>query len=228
MNEIAQKILNNKSDYKRNLELLDSIYKGIFSKKLKKENNEINILSLFAEMEFGFLLNKLFSNVIYEPNIFGKTPDWLVISENQNIIFEVKKINPIEKELNNLIELFRNDKYFGNEQTSFCTSLNDFIPQISKITNKEKVYRELITEHNYKLIICIDVIGLQKDFITDSDLKDYLDFEFKYSILNDYPEFCKNVAGIIGKPIFGNMVFIENKKSAYKLNAKNLEIIIKI
>src|SRR5690606_29433634 len=127
-----------------------------------------NILSLFSEMEFGVLLNKLFSNVIYEPNIFGKTPDWLVISENQNIIFEVKKINPIEKELNNRIELFRNDEYFGNEQTSFSTSINDFIPQISKITNKEKVYRELITVHNYKLIICIDVIGLQKDFITDS------------------------------------------------------------
>lgn len=176
-------------------------------------------------MEFGAIVNKLFSNVNYEPNIIGKTPDWLVISENQNIIFEVKKINPIEKELTDRIELFRNNKYFGNEQTSFCTSINDFIPQISKITNKEEVYRKLIVEHDYKLIICVDVIALQEEFITDNDLRDYLNFEFKYSIFNEYPEFCENVAGIIGKPIFGNTIFIENKKSNFKLNKKNIKII---
>ena len=91
MNKTAEKILNNKSDYKRNLDYLDLKYNGIFSKKLIKEKNEINILSLFSEMEFGYVLNQLFSDVIYEPNINGKTPDWLVKSENQNIIFEVKK-----------------------------------------------------------------------------------------------------------------------------------------
>ena len=37
MNKIAEKILNNKSDYKRNLDYLDLKYNGIFSKKLMKE-----------------------------------------------------------------------------------------------------------------------------------------------------------------------------------------------
>lgn len=225
MNKIAEKILNNKSDYKRNLDYLDLKYNGIFSKKLVKEKNEINILSLFSEMEFGYVLNQLFSEVFYEPKINGKTPDWLVKSENQNIIFEVKKINPLETELNNRIELFRKDEYFGNQQTSYSTSIGNFIPQLSKITNKEETYRELITLNCYKLIICIDVIGLQKDFITDNDLKDYLNFENKYSALNGYPEFCNNVAGIIGKPIFGNLIFIENRKSKFCLNELNLTII---
>ncbi len=228
MNQTAQKILNNKSDYRRNLKFLDSRYQGIFSRKLIKEKNEINILSLFSEMEFGYLLNQLFSEVIYEPKINGKTPDWLVKSESQNIIFEVKKINPTEKELNNRINLFKKDKYLGNQQTSYCTSIDNFIPQISKITNKEKTYRELITFDNYKLIICVDVINLQKDYITDNDLKEYLNFENKHSILNDHLDFCKNVAGIIGKPIFGNLVFIENKKAKFNLNNDNLNIIRKI
>lgn len=209
MNKIVEKILNNKSDYKRNLDYLDLKYNGIFSKKLVKEKNEINILSLFSEMGFGYVLNQLFSEVFYEPKINGKTPDWLVKSENQNIIFEVKKINPLEAELNNRIELFRKDEYFGNQQTSYSTSIGNFIPQLSKITNKEETYRELITLNCYKLIICIDVIGLQKDFITDNDLKDYLNFENKYSALNGYPEFCNNVAGIIGKPIFGNLILLK-------------------
>ena len=100
MNETAKKILNNKSDYRRNLEFLDLKYDGLFLGKLTKENNEINILSLFSEMEFGYALNQLFSEVIYEPKINGKTPDWLVKSEDQNIILEVKKINPIEKVIN--------------------------------------------------------------------------------------------------------------------------------
>ena len=69
------------------------------------------------------------------------------------------------------------------------------------------------------------MINLQKDFITDNDLKEYLNFESKYSILNNYPEFCKNVAGIIGKPIFGNSVFIENKTGKFNLNDSNLNII---
>lgn len=228
MNKIAEKILNNKSDYKKNLIFLDLNYNGRFSRKLVKEKNEINILSLFSEMEFGYFLNQIFSDVVYEPDIEGKTPDWLVKSKNQNIIFEVKKINPLEEDLKTKIELFRNDQYFGNQQRSFSTSSNNFIPQISKITNKEKAYRDLITQNGYILIICVDVIGLEKDFITDTDLKDYLDFESQYSILADYPEFCDNVAGIIGKPIFGNLVFIENKNAKFRLNNDNLNIITKM
>lgn len=225
MNETAKKILSNKSDYRRNLEFLDLNYGGIFSRKLNKEKNEINILSLFSEMEFGYVLNQLFSEVIYEPKINGKTPDWLVKSENQNIIFEVKKINPIEKELNNRINLFKKDKYSGNQQTYYSTSIQNFIPQTSKIIYKEEIYRNLITLNNYKLIICIDVINLHKEYITDNDLKEYLNFESKYSVLNNYPIFCENVAGIIGKPIFGNSVFIENKTGKFNLNDKNLNII---
>lgn len=46
MNKIAEKILNNKSGYKRNLDLK---YNGIFSKKLVKEkkciiNQSLNLL----------------------------------------------------------------------------------------------------------------------------------------------------------------------------------------
>ncbi|MNY61175.1 hypothetical protein D3C86_1978270 [compost metagenome] len=75
MNDLTKKILDNKPDYLNNLKFLDNKYNSIFTKKLNKENNEINILSLFCEMEFGYLLNQLFKDVKYEPKINGKTPD---------------------------------------------------------------------------------------------------------------------------------------------------------
>lgn len=228
MNVTAEKILNNKSDYRLNLAYLDLKYKGIFTKKLKKEKNEINVLSLFSEMEFGYALNQIFQEVIYEPNLNGKTPDWLVKSENENIIFEVKKINTVEEELNSKIELFKNDEYFGLKKLPPDISIKKFIPQLSKITKKEESYRELVCSDNYKLVICIDLVGLDNAFISDTDIREYLNFENKYSILNDFPEFCENVAGIFAKPIFGNKVFIENKISNFRLSKSNIDLINKI
>lgn len=227
INQTAKQILLNKPNYKRNLEFLDSKYDGRFSNLLAELNNDINVLSLFSEMEFGYLLHQLFSEVIYEPKIKGKLPDWLVTSAGQKIIFEVKKINPNESELEKRIGQFKKGNYKGVEKNSFETSLTNFLPQISKISNKESAYRELITQHNYKLIICIDVISLHNEYITDIDLKEYLNFNNKL-VFEKYPEFCENVAGIIGKPKFGNLVFIENKNSKFGLNKENLEILKQI
>ena len=197
----------------------------MFTKKLSSENNYINILSLFSEMEIGFYLNQKFSEVLYEPKIFGKTPDWLVVSNGQKIIFEIKKINPSESEIMNRINLFLNDEYFGNEHMTFCTSSNDFIPQLHKIVLKEETYRKLITENGYRLVIGIDVINLHKEFFTDNDLIAYLDFKNEYSILDEHKHLKDNVAGILGKPIFGNKVFIENPLSNFGLNSENIKIL---
>ncbi len=225
MNAIATKILNNKPDYLRNLQYLDNKYNSIFTRKLEKENNEINILSLFCEMEFGYLLNQIFDDLIYEPKIHGKTPDWLVTSNDQKIIFEVRKINPLEEEIQSRINSAKKDEYNGTTQTVFSSSPSDFYKQISKITQKEEAYRELIQSQNYILIICVDVINLQKEFITDTDLIDYFDFSNKSSTIRHNENFCQNVAGIIGKPIFPKDVFINNEIAQYKLNNKNLELL---
>lgn len=197
MLDYTKKILQNKSDYQRNLDFLDLKYNNKFTKLLDKEKNEINILSLFSEMEFGYLLNQVFEEVLYEPNLNGKTPDWVVLTKNDKIIFEVKKINPLETEMVGRIQSFNNNEYYGNQNTSFRTSIDDFKSQFTKITKKEEVYRDLILYNNYKLVICLDVINLHKEFITDTDLIDYFDFEGNYSLLKGYQNFCENVAGII-------------------------------
>lgn len=225
MNLIATKILNNKPDYLRNLKYLDEKYNSIFTRKLEKENNEINVLSLFCEMEFGYLLNEIFDDVIYEPKIKGKTPDWLVISNNQKIIFEVRKINPIEDDIQQRIDLAKKDDYFGLTQTLFSSSRFKFLKHIHKITQKEETYRELIQKENYLLVICIDVINLHNEFIEDTDLKDYLDFSNKNSLIGENKVFCQNTAGIIGKPIFPKNIFIKNENAKYKLNDKNIKLL---
>src|SRR5690554_12793 len=222
MNEITTKILSNKPDYLRNLQYLDGKYNSIFTRKLKKEKNKINVLSLLCEIEFGYLLNQIFENVFYEPKLNRKTPDWLVLSNGQKIIFEVRKINPLEEEIQDRIDLAKKDKYYGLTQKYFSSSRFDFQRHISKIAQKEETYRELIQKENYILVICLDVINLHKEFITDTDLKDYLDFKNRFSLIASESHFCKNVAGIIAKPIFPKTIFLENETSKYRLNKENL------
>ncbi|MBM7419622.1 MULTISPECIES: hypothetical protein [Chryseobacterium] len=130
--------------------------------------------------------------------------------------------------MQNRINLVKEDKYSGLNGGTFTNSINDFIPQFSKILNKESNYRNLITQENYILVIRIDVINLQKEFITDTDLRDFLNFNSQYSLIRNHNEFCENVAGIIGKPIFPKNVFIENEYSLYQLNKLNLNILKKI
>jgi len=225
MKKILTKILSNKPEYFQHIEFLDKKYNSIFTKNLLKEKNEINILSQLCEIEFGIIINNLFIDITYEPTINKKKPDWLVISNDQKIIFEVKNVNPNEKEIQKRINLVKEDKYSGLTNKSFTFTTSDFQSQISKITEKETTYRNLITCNDYKLIICFDVSNLQDDFITDTDIKQVFDFENKYSLINKFPDFCKNVAGIIVKPIFPSTIFIENKKSNFKLNQENLKIL---
>ncbi|RNA62485.1 hypothetical protein D1631_11345 [Chryseobacterium nematophagum] len=222
MIKFAQDILTNKPAYLESLNYLDNKYNNIFFKKLDKEKDEINILSLFCEMTFGYILNQLFNDVKYEQKINGKTPDWLVNSNNQEILFEVKKINPKEDNLKEIIDSFKDDKYKPN---IFSIQSNDFSSQYSKVIEKEVKYRELIKSENYILIICIDAVSLP-NFITNNDLKESFNFKKPDYSLKKHQKFCENVAGILGRAKFPqNPLFIENISSKYGLNRQNLDII---
>jgi hypothetical protein len=63
--------------------------------KIELEDDDINFYSKLSEIKFGHILLEAFGgNLEFEPNIFEKTPDWLIHKNNEKIIFEVLRINP--------------------------------------------------------------------------------------------------------------------------------------
>jgi len=228
MNEVVKKIIDNKPEYKKYIDFLDGKYSNRFSKKIASEQNDINALSLLSEIELGYKLNQLFDDVKYEPNINGKKPDWLVNSFEEKLIFEVRKINPLEQDVKDTLATFKDGKYFGNTKTSFSFSHSDFETTMGKIAQKEESYRSLITEYDYKLLVYFDVVMLPDYCLTENDLQDLFEFENPKFPLNNYPFFMENISGILAKPNFGNKIFIPNNKSKYLLkseNKKKLELI---
>lgn len=225
MTEFLTKILDNKPEYRIHLNYLNKKYSDKFSKKLNSEKNEINVLSLLNEIELGYLLHQIFQEVEYEPKINLKTPDWLVNSFEDKIIFEVRKINPIEQNVLETIEMFKAGKYHGNINKTFTFSHSKFKSSMFKIAEKEEIYRKLITECGYKLIIYFDVVMLPNYCLTENDIKDIFDFDNPNFPLNKYPNFIENVSGVMAKPNFGNKFFIPNNQSKYLLNKENIRIL---
>ncbi len=225
MNEVVKMILENKPEYKIYIDYLDKIYSNKFSKKITSEENDINALSLLTEIELGYTLHQLFEDVKYEPTINGKKPDWLVNSFGENLIFEVRKINPLEKDVTDTITRFKNGEYFGNTRTTFSFSQKEFEASMGKIIAKEESYRSLITEDNYKLLVYFDVVMLPCYCLTKDDFRGLFDFDKPTFPLSKYPTFIENVSGILAKPNFGGKVFISNNQSKYLLNNENLKIL---
>lgn len=230
-----EKLINilekNKPKYKEWARFLDERLSTNFSKKMDKENDDVNLLSLNLEIEAGYHLCQTFdsNNVFYEPKIDNKTPDWLIEINNQKIIVEVKLLNPTEEEIKNRIEKVKNQKYTGLNQTSFVFSNDMFDKHLFKLIEKEKKYRLLIGK-GYVLLVYFSTVPLQDLFITDRDIPDLFNFQFfnkykEYEFYNKHKMFMSNIAGVIGKPIFGETVFVNNEVSEYPLNKVNGQLL---
>ena len=167
-------------------------------KRLENEKDKINQLSKISEIRFGEILLKEFRDFLkYEPNILGKSPDWLIETKGEKIIFEVLKINPqqciLQKEIYN---------YENNTQPLSGAIISHGISKdYPKILSKEVAYRELIEKEKYKLIICIDASSLTK-MIDINDIKDFFNFKNKYAPISKHTKFVKNVAGLIAIPLW--------------------------
>lgn len=220
----------NRPEYKEQACFLDEIFSTNFSKKMDNENDDVNLLASIFEIEVGYHLCQIFdsNNVTYEPKIDNKTPDWLVEVNNQKIIVEVKLLNPTEEEIKNRIEKVKNHQYRGSDKTSYVFSNDMFDKHLYKLIEKEKKYHLLI-EKGYVLLVYFSTVPLQDLFITDRDIPDLFDFrlfqKYKHSeIYSRYEMFASNIAGVIGKPIFGKSVFVNNETSKHPLNKENSQL----
>ena len=196
----------------------------VILKRVENEKNDINLISKISEVKFGTLLLKEFRDFLkYEPNISDKTPDWLINTKEENIILEVLKINTSNEQFQKKINNYKNKIQSAQ---SGVTITNGIFKDYSKILKKEKRYRELIEEEKYKLIICIDATSFDK-LIDVNDIKAFFDFNNRYSEIFKYPEFIKNITGLIIIPYMGDTEFIENKYVENRISKNNKNKIIK-
>lgn len=231
--DIIDKIFQNKPEIKKQFEILYSKYKNSFNKVLT-DKDQINRVSFISEVRFGFYLNKRFSFLKYNPTLLKKTPDWVTSDNLENIIFEVKQLNPDNTIFEDRINQVKNNNYKGiTSQTIKLFSVKDIFPYLPKIMEKEKKYRHFIQSNNYKLVICINFTNLKSEFFTDKDLEDYLNLkdnyhyflqEIEYLDKDNFDHFCKNVAGFLVIPKFGSEIFfIENKMCLNGLSKETIK-----
>lgn len=235
--DILEKIFVNKPEVKYQYDFLYQLYKDGFSRRLKKDKNQINRVSFVAEIRFGFYLYNRLTNLHYDPNTFGKKPDWVSEFESEKILFEVKQLNPDEKIFNERIDKVKEDKYNEFEQLKNNFSIRDIFPYLYKIMQKERTYGDLILLENFKLVICIDFSNLKYEFFTDKDLKHYLNLKNNYEYFlqavnyldkNSFANFCNNVAGFLVIPCFSSDIFfIENEISLHKLSPTTVKLLKK-
>lgn len=62
--------------------------------KLKKEKDKDQFNSTIAELHFGLFFDSLSSSLKYDHPIDGKTPDWTVEMNGQQLILEVLRLGP--------------------------------------------------------------------------------------------------------------------------------------
>lgn len=211
--------------YKDDIFLLEKITgKSIMSSK--KGKDEITLLSTISEIKFGkYLLKKFGANLKFEPEISGKTPDWLVTSNNDEIIFEVMKINLPNEKLREKISASEVGKVEIKSSGAFFRPAILNLTDFHKILKKEIKYRALIEENSYKLVICIDTSDWEKT-INIRDISDSLDYYNTIDQNGEFRIFFKNVSGLLVLPFVGNTEFILNKKAEGIINPINLNILM--
>lgn len=194
--------------------------------KLLNDKNEINFMSWLSEMKFGLRLDKIFQTLYYEYEINKQTPDWFAISNEQNLIFEVVRVNTNEKDILNKIAEFKNS---GTRDTNIVATIKYsgvldgkyFYGNIDKIAKKGITYKKIIEEKGYSLIICVDCSEIER-FIFYNDFYDFFVADGKHGYFNKNTSFGENVSAIFIQVPYDGYKIIVNKNCSNMLNEQNL------
>ena len=87
-------------DLLKNIEEFSAKYKLSLISKIRKEKNLRNLEALLTEARFGLYLDQIGSNIRYNSKIAENlTPDYLFQKNGQQIIAEVVRVNPVQKDM---------------------------------------------------------------------------------------------------------------------------------
>ena len=227
--DFADKYFETRKDIYNEIKNLSEKRKLNLFDKLLSDKNEINFMSWLSEMKFGLRLDKIFQTLLYDHKINNQTPDWLVTSKGQNLIFEVVRINLHEQELLYKVHDFKNSKtqdknIIATVKHSVVLDSQYFYGNIDKIAKKELVYKKIVEEKNYSLIICVDCSEIDL-FTFYNDFHDFFVADGKHGYFNRNISFGKNVSAIFVLVPFDGYRIIVNENCEHKLNEQNLSAI---
>ncbi len=219
--------------------------------KVRKENDLRNLEALLTEAHFGFHLDKIGTNLKYNHTVGGLlTPDFLFTMNGQEIIVEVARINPVQKDMdiddeeNRVIEAFRksnpNDYLIPNSH-SISWNPDRLVGQNGSIVKKAMRYENLVTNLNRPFIICVymafvsalDRLDLSHGLYGSlSELSGEIEglgyaFNSPFQVLDkalyyNNETVRRTVSGILLRDHDGSFIFYQNYSSGNRLNQKNL------
>ena len=171
-----------------------------FEKLSKKINNPQNTRDdFYAELIIGGIMGYLGLNIEYELDLLGKTPDWTILDNNQNIfgIIECSQLH-IDHETDKKTSINDSAKpvvmgYWMDEERNNSDRL------FEKLSDKARKYKNVVKKENICYIIAIYINGKLEFFEDEIRLLLYDDSGF----FNEFSE----VDGVIIVSEIGNYIF---------------------
>jgi len=96
------------------IQSLDKRHSLNLSRKLRNETDQVSFLSTISEVRFAQFFDPCATSMIHEGRINGTTPDWLITMNEQQVLMEVARLNPSERDK---VELDFEDAFFDAMHT---------------------------------------------------------------------------------------------------------------
>ena len=233
-----------------NIENFSKKHKLSLSSKIRKEKNLRNLESFLTEAHFGLYFDEIGSNIKYNTKISEDlTPDYLFQKNGQQIIAEVVRVNPVQKDMDTdeeeakQIEKFEKEnpgKHFITNPKSITWRPDKLIGQKGAIASKANRYQNAVEKEGKPFIVCVlmsfisgldamdlthGLYGSETELCGEHEAHGYV-FGAPFHIL-DSALFYNNkavretVSGVLLKDHDGSFGFFANFASTNKFNTKN-------
>ncbi len=230
---------------KHKLSLIDKIF---------KEDDMLNLKSLLTEAHFGIFFDEIGLNLKYNQKAFkgsDLTPDFIFTKHSQEILAEVCRVNPAERDM---IVLNQKDKAIeelkkDNPDIPVVSGFNSITWKPDKLNGKNSSlsvkankYGPLVEENSKPIILCIyldfisgldnldlshSLYGSPAEFVGDFAFQEY----FPRAVFHDLSNalfYCnhqmrRNVSGVLLRNNDGSFAYYHNFSFSNKLNADNVK-----
>jgi hypothetical protein len=225
--------------------------------KIRKEEVMLHLKSLLTEAHFGIYFDSIGSKLKYNSRVFKEnevTPDFAFTKNSQEIIAEVCRVNPAEKDMevqaaeDHAIEEFKRkhpgvpvmggthsitwkpDKLSG-KNASLSVKANKYGPPAEQADNPIIlcIYLDFISGLN-KLDLNHSLYGNPADFVGEFAFDGYFPGS-KFHVLSDglfynNEQMKKNISGVLLRDNDGSHIYYHNFSATNRLNKENIEFFL--
>ena len=233
-----------------NIEKFSKKHKLSLINKIRKEKNIRNLESLLTEAHFGLYFDEIGSVIKYNTKISeALTPDYLFQKNGQEIIAEVVRVNPVQKDMDideeeaKHIEKFKKEnsgQHFITTPQSITWRPDKLIGQKGAIASKATRYKNAVQKEGKPFIVCVlmsfisgldsmdlthGLYGCESELCGEHEAHGYVlgapFHNLDSALFYNNKTVRETVSGVLLKDHNGNFGFFANFASTNKLNAEN-------